>query len=96
MRVSVTAHSQEGLTASGAIARRGSVAADPRILPLGSRIRILGAGPYSGVYTVNDTGRAVKGREIDIYMPTAAEAKKFGRKRLTIIVLSYGKPETRP
>src|SRR6266851_5305763 len=65
-----TAHSQKGQTASGTSSRVGTVAADPRVLPLGSRIRVEGAGRYSGEYTVVDKGALVKGRHIDIFMPT--------------------------
>ena len=86
-----TAHSVEGETAAGTKSRPGVAAADPSFLPLGSRIRVQGAGRYSGVYTVEDTGRAIKGREIDLYMKTAAEAKKFGRQRVRVTVLESGK-----
>jgi len=85
-----TAHAQKGATADGGKSRVGVVAADPSVLPLGSRIRVTGAGEYSGVYLVKDTGPAVKGREIDIYMPTDREAKQFGRRRVTIEVLEMG------
>jgi 3D (Asp-Asp-Asp) domain-containing protein len=90
LRMSATAHSIEGESASGAETRVGTVAADPRVLPLGSRIRVRGARRYSGVYRVIDTGRAIKGNEIDIYMRSAAEAKKFGRQRVTVQVLEWG------
>jgi 3D (Asp-Asp-Asp) domain-containing protein len=59
-------------------------------LPLGSRVRITGAGAYSGAYVVKDTGPAVKGREIDIYMRSGEEARKFGRRRVTVHVLEWG------
>jgi len=87
---SATAYSIEGQTASGAQTRRGIVAADPRILPIGSRIRVHDAGPYSGEYVVRDTGPAIKGREIDIYLPSDAEAKRFGRRAVKVEVLSRG------
>lgn len=83
-----TAYSVEGETASGKMAKPGVVAADPDILPLGTRIRVSGAGPYSGVYTVSDTGRKIQGREIDIYIKQDAEAKKFGKRQVTVRVLS--------
>jgi 3D (Asp-Asp-Asp) domain-containing protein len=67
--------------------RPGIVAADPKILPLGSRIRVQDAGSYSRVYTVADTGPAVKGREIDIFIPSGDEAKRFGRRRVRVEVL---------
>jgi 3D (Asp-Asp-Asp) domain-containing protein len=93
LTVFATAHSVEGETAAGTVSRVGTAAADPRILPLGSKIRVLGAGKYSGDYSVEDTGPAVKGREIDIYMKTGAEAKKFGRQKVKVIVLKYGDGE---
>ena len=87
---SATAYSIEGTTKSGVTTRKGIVAADPRVLPLGSRIRVRDAGEYDGDYVVHDTGPAVKGREIDIYMPSDAEAKRFGRRAVKVEVLSRG------
>ena len=83
-----TAYSQKGHTASGAITRVGLVAADPKVLPLGSRIHVTGAGDYSGEYLVADTGALVKGRHIDIFMPSHAEAKRFGKQRVTVHIRS--------
>jgi 3D (Asp-Asp-Asp) domain-containing protein len=87
---SATAYSIEGTTKSGAQTRSGIVAADPRVLPLGSRIRVREAGAYDGEYVVHDTGPAIKGREIDIYMQSDAEAKRFGRRTVKVEVLSRG------
>jgi 3D (Asp-Asp-Asp) domain-containing protein len=87
---SATAYSIEGKTASGAQTRKGVVAADPKILPLGSRIRVSDAGTYDGEYVVHDTGPAIKGREIDIYVASDAEAKRFGRRSVKVEVLSRG------
>ena len=78
-----TAYCLKGRTASGGNVRRGIVAADPRVLPLGSRIQ-LSAGSYSGTYTVADTGGAVKGRKLDIWMPSCVEAVRFGRRSVTV------------
>ncbi|MDQ6665766.1 MAG: 3D domain-containing protein [Acidobacteriota bacterium] len=86
-----SAFSVKGTTADGGDTHRGIVAADPTVLPLGSKIRIRGAGRYSGVYTVTDTGDKVNGRHVDIFMPDEAAAKKFGKKSVTIDVLQ--KPE---
>jgi 3D (Asp-Asp-Asp) domain-containing protein len=85
-----TAHSQKGQTASGTTSHVGTVAADPAVLPLGSRIHVTGAGGYTGEYTVADTGALVKGRHIDIYMPTQAEAKKFGKQRVKVQIRQRG------
>lgn len=82
-----TAYCLKGRTALGSGVRRGIVAADPRILPLGTRINI-DAGSYSGTYTVADTGGAVRGRILDIWVPSCAEANRFGRKTVKVSVVS--------
>lgn len=81
-----TAYCLKGRTASGGNVRRGIVAADRRVLPLGTRIQI-SAGAYSGTYTVADTGGAVKGNILDIWMPSCAEANRFGRRTVTVSVI---------
>ena len=83
-----TAYSVEGETASGKQTREGhTVAADPKILPLGTKIEVNGAGPYDGVYLVHDAGRKIRGREIDIFIDAPAEAKRFGKKAVRVRVL---------
>jgi 3D (Asp-Asp-Asp) domain-containing protein len=77
-------------TASGTMPHSGVVAADPTVLPLGSRIRVHAAGQYSGEYVVRDTGGAIRGRRIDIYMPKHAQAKRFGRRAVKVEVVDYG------
>ena len=84
-----TAYSLRGRTASGQMVTKGIIAADPRYLPLGSRVR-LQAGAYSGEYLVADTGSMVRGRRIDIWTPTSREAMRFGRRLVKLTVLSLG------
>lgn len=84
-----TAYSLRGRTASGRPVAKGLIAADPRHLPLGSRVR-LEAGAYSGEYLVADTGSLVRGKRIDIWTPSAREAMRFGRRTVKLTVLSYG------
>jgi 3D (Asp-Asp-Asp) domain-containing protein len=81
-----TAYSMRGRTSSGKPVSRGLVAADPRVLPLGTRVRVE-AGEFSGEYLVADTGGAVRGRRIDIWTPTADEALRFGRRPVKLTVL---------
>ena len=83
-----TAYSLRGRTASGRYVSQGIIAADPRILPLGSRVR-LEAGPWSGEYLVADTGGKIRGRKIDIWTPSSREAMRFGRRKVKLTVLSY-------
>jgi len=84
-----TAYSLRGRTASGAMVGQGIIAADPRVLPLGSRVRIE-AGSYSGEYVVADTGGAVRGKRIDIWTPSARDAMRFGRRAVKLTVLQLG------
>jgi 3D (Asp-Asp-Asp) domain-containing protein len=84
-----TAYSLRGRTASGKPVSRGLIAADPSLLPLGTRVRVE-AGSFSGEYVVADTGGAVKGRRIDIWTPTPLEALQFGRRAVKLTVLSFG------
>lgn len=87
MKYVATAYSLRGRTASGRPVAKGLIAADPRHLPLGSRVR-LEAGAYSGEYLVADTGSLVRGRRIDIWIPTSREAMRFGRRVVKLTVLS--------
>jgi len=89
-----TAYSLRGRTASGRMVSRGLIAADPSVLPLGSRVRLEHPG-YSGEYLVADTGGAIRGRRIDIWTPSTSEAMRFGRRTVKLTVLSYGTRRTR-
>jgi 3D (Asp-Asp-Asp) domain-containing protein len=84
-----TAYSLRGRTASGLPVSRGLIAADPRVLPLGTRVRVE-AGSFSGDYLVADVGGGVKGRRIDIWIPTSREAMQFGKRAVKLTVLSFG------
>jgi len=84
-----TAYSLKGRTASGRMVSRGLIAADPRVLPLGSLVRVEHPG-YSGEYLVADTGGAIRGRHIDIWIPSSREAMRFGKRTVKLTVLSYG------
>jgi len=89
MRVSATAYCVHGITDSGAHTRPGTVAADPRLIPLGSTIHVRGLrGARDGQYTVLDSGRAIKRREIDLFMPSCAAAKRFGRQDVEVRILT--------
>jgi 3D (Asp-Asp-Asp) domain-containing protein len=67
---------------------RGIVAADPDVLPLGTVIRVAGLpGRYDGVYTVMDTGASIRGRRLDVYLASCAEAVRFGRHTARVSVV---------
>jgi 3D (Asp-Asp-Asp) domain-containing protein len=89
-----TAYCLKGRTASGVNTRPGVIAADPRVLPLGTVVH-LRAGSYSGTYTVLDTGGRIKGRRVDVYVPTHKEAIQFGRRQVKIKVIGRGSSKGR-
>jgi 3D (Asp-Asp-Asp) domain-containing protein len=89
-RFLATAYSAEGITKRGTETHEGIVAADRSVLPLGTRIQVMDAGPYSGVYVVTDTGAKIDGRHIDIYLADDREAKQFGKQRVWVRVLKWG------
>lgn len=88
-----TAYSLRGRTASGRSPARGVIAADRRLLPIGTRVR-LEAGQYSGEYVVADTGGSVRGRKIDIWVPNSGEAMRFGRRPVRLTVLTRDRART--
>jgi 3D (Asp-Asp-Asp) domain-containing protein len=85
-----TAYAVTGITASGEWTHRHVVAADPDVIPIGSRIKIRRAGKYSGEYVVADTGAKIQGRKLDIYMPDTNECKKFGARKVRVRIIQLG------
>ena len=59
-----------------------------------ARATILMGSVYSGEYVVADTGGAVRGRKIDIWVPSAGEAMRFGRRPVKLTVLTRTRPRT--
>lgn len=82
-----TAYCLRGRTASGQRVRRGLIAADPRVLPIGTKVQLT-AGKYSGEYIVADTGGKVKGNKIDIWVPNCREAIRWGNRGVKLTVMS--------
>lgn len=73
------------MTASGKKAKvRHTIAVDPRIIPLGSKVKIKGRW-----YTAEDKGGLIKGNRIDIFMNSHKETVKFGVKRLRVKIRRY-------
>ena len=92
LRFTATAYCRGTTTASGVNVRNGIAAADPELLPVGSVIQVDRLGDrYNGIYTVMDTGPAVQGRHIDIYMWSCNEARyEFGVRSAGLTVLRLG------
>ncbi len=88
--------SADGITASLHAVETNAhklVAADTRILPLGSMISIPGYDS-DRIVPVLDRGGAIKGRRLDVLFPTHEAARKWGVKKLPVTVWEYadGKP----
>jgi len=91
LQFSATAYCKGETTASGVGVRTGIAAADPAILPVGSVVRLETPNPrYTGVWTVMDTGPAVRGRTVDLYLWSCKEALQFGRRKVRLTVLRLG------
>ena len=69
-----------GITKTGTLATaKRTVAVDPRVIPLGSKVCVNGEW-----YVAEDTGKAIKGKRIDIFFDSHKEALAFGRQRVLV------------
>lgn len=70
-------------TSRGSFLRRGLVAVDPNVIPLGTRLYVSGYG-----YAIaDDVGGAIKGNKIDLAYDSHGEAIQFGRRNVTVYIL---------
>jgi 3D (Asp-Asp-Asp) domain-containing protein len=83
-----------GITFSGLPVQKGHIAVDPNVIPLLSYVYVEGLDSYSsqydGVYYCTDTGSAIKGNRIDIYVDTEPEADLFGVRRVRVYQMPTG------
>jgi len=78
-----------GITATGTRAKVGTIAVDPRVIPLGTKVYVeglYGAKNY-GYATAEDTGGAIKGQIIDLYFDTHKETINWGRQQVKVYIL---------
>ena len=66
----------DNITATGKEVYEGTIAVDPKIIPLGTNVEIKDLGKF----IAEDTGGKIKGNRIDIYFNSKTEAKKFGKQ----------------
>ena len=76
-----------GITKTGINLRKNPnlkvIAVDPRVIKLGTKVYVEGYG-----YAIaGDTGSAIKGNKIDVFMPKQSSALKWGRKTVKIKIL---------
>ena len=70
-------------TTSGTWPSRGTVAVDPLVIPLGTELHIEGYGAAVAA----DTGGAIQGQRVDLYMDTEHECLQWGRRKVEVRVL---------
>ena len=91
LHYSATAYCKGETTASGVTVRTGIAAADPTLLPVGTVVRLdMPDSRYDGIWTIMDTGPAVQGRIVDLYLWSCHEALRFGRRPIELTVLRLG------
>jgi 3D (Asp-Asp-Asp) domain-containing protein len=91
LRFTATAYCKGETTASGVSVRTGIAAADPALLPVGTVVRIdTPDEKLDGIWTIMDTGPAVQGRTVDLYLWSCHEALRFGRRPIQLEVLRLG------
>ncbi|NRU36276.1 3D domain-containing protein [Clostridium beijerinckii] len=85
-----TAYSNHSTTATGRTPVRNqggmsTIAVDPSVIPLGSKVYVEGYG-----YAIaSDTGGAIKGDRIDIYINSSNECDSWGRRSVDVLVVAY-------
>lgn len=82
LTVSSTAYCLRGRTATGTAVHKGTIAVDPRVIPLGS----YGYVPGYGEVHAEDTGGAIKGNIIDVWFPTYSQCRSWGRRTVDIYI----------
>lgn len=73
-------------TYTGTWPSRGTVAVDPAIIPLGTRLYVEGYG--EGI--AEDTGGAIQGHIIDLYMESEDECWAWGRRTVEVRIIEEG------
>ncbi|AMX00665.1 hypothetical protein ATY39_15330 [Rummeliibacillus stabekisii] len=91
MYVSSTAYTAyckgcSGKTATGINLRKNPykkvIAVDPKVIPLRSMVYVNGYG----LAVAGDTGGAIKGRKIDVFMPSKKKAYSWGRRTVKVTI----------
>jgi 3D (Asp-Asp-Asp) domain-containing protein len=85
--VELTAYCLKGTTRRDRYVRQGIVAADPRLFPLGRYLELYVGRKYYGRFLVDDTGARIREGVLDIWTPTCSEARLFGRRRGTAVLV---------
>lgn len=92
LELSSTMYCLKGQMRTGVRTRDGMAAGDPNVLPLGSVVRVTRpSGELIGIFVIMDTGGAIRGNDIDLYVDSCREAERWGRHPVIAEVLDIGK-----
>ena len=84
MVMEATAYTWSGdKTATGTWPSRGTVAVDPEVIPLGTKLYIEGYGEAVAA----DTGSGIQGDIIDLYMDSEQECWDWGRQKVEVVIV---------
>lgn len=85
MNVKATAYAGDTITSTGTTPKWGTIAVDPKIIPYGTKVYI---PQFDMVFIAEDTGSAIKGNRIDIFMDTEAHCNEWGVRNIDVYVLA--------
>ena len=84
MNVVATAYTGYSTTSTGQKPVWGTIAVDPKVIPYGTKVYI---PQFGRTFIANNTGGAIKGNKIDIFMNTKKECYNWGRRTIEIQIL---------
>ncbi|QJA08435.1 SH3 domain-containing protein [Romboutsia sp. CE17] len=85
MNVKATAYAGDTITSTGTTPKWGTIAVDPEVIPYGTKVYI---PEFDKVFIAEDTGSAIKGNKIDIFMDTEAHCNEWGVRDIEIYILA--------
>jgi 3D (Asp-Asp-Asp) domain-containing protein len=91
LEMRATAYCLRGSMRTGVRTRDGMMATDPSVIPLGSVARVSRPdGRLIGLFVAMDTGGAIRGNKIDLYLDSCREALDWGIQPVVVEVISIG------
>jgi 3D (Asp-Asp-Asp) domain-containing protein len=84
MKVVATAYFGDGVTSTGTTPKWGTIAVDPSVIPYGTKVYI---PQFDMTFIAEDTGSAIKGNKIDIFMTDESKVYEWGRQTIDIYIV---------
>ena len=84
MKVEASAYTGYSTTSTGQKPVWGTIAVDPKVIPYGTKVYI---PQFGRTFIANNTGGAIKGNKIDIFMNSKKECYNWGRRTIEIQIL---------